>query len=63
MSLVSEWRKPFDLLAEWLLTKDNRDDKTPIELFLAGIRALALHSHITDVVRSHLRFSQGTGGN
>ena len=25
VSLVPEWRKPFDLLAEGLLTKDSRD--------------------------------------
>ena len=27
VSLVPEWRKPFDLLAEGLLTKDSRDDR------------------------------------
>jgi hypothetical protein len=31
-------RKPFDVLAEGLLLKNSRDDKTAIELFLAGIR-------------------------
>ena len=27
VSLVPEWRKPFDLLAEGLLQKDSRDDR------------------------------------
>jgi hypothetical protein len=31
-------RKPFDLLAERLLAKKNRGDKTPIELFVADVR-------------------------
>jgi hypothetical protein len=30
-------KKPFDVLAEGLISKNNRDDKTAIELFLTGI--------------------------
>jgi hypothetical protein len=55
-------RKPFDVLAEGLLVKNSRDNKTPLELFLAGVRALALQSRIIDVVRIASRFSSGTGG-
>jgi hypothetical protein len=38
-TLVPEIRKPFDVLAEGLLTKNSRGDWTPLELFLAGILA------------------------
>jgi hypothetical protein len=31
-------RKPFDILAEGLILKNSRGDKTAIELFLAGIQ-------------------------
>jgi hypothetical protein len=31
-------RKPFDVLAEGLVSDKSRGDKTAIELFLAGIR-------------------------
>jgi hypothetical protein len=31
-------RKPFDVLAEGLLSEKSRGDRTPLELFLAGIR-------------------------
>jgi hypothetical protein len=31
-------RKPFDVLAEGLLLKKSRDNKTAIELFLTGVR-------------------------
>ena len=31
-------RKPFDVLAEGLLSENSRGDKTAIELFLAGVR-------------------------
>ena len=31
-------KKPFDVLAEGLISKNSRGDKTAIELFLAGIR-------------------------
>ncbi len=30
--------KPFDVLAEGLLSEKSRGDKTPLELFLAGVR-------------------------
>ena len=30
-------RKPFDVLAEGLVLKNSRGDKTAIELFLAGL--------------------------
>ena len=33
-----EMRKPFDVLAEGLLSEKSRGDKTPLELFIAGIR-------------------------
>jgi hypothetical protein len=33
-----EGRKPFDELAEGLLQKSIRDDRTAIELFIAGVR-------------------------
>jgi hypothetical protein len=36
--IPSETRKPFDVLAEGLASENSRDDKTSIELFLAGIR-------------------------
>ena len=39
----------------------SRDDKTAIELFLIGVRALALQSSIIDVVRIASRFSTATG--
>jgi hypothetical protein len=38
-----------------------RDDKTAIELFLIGVRALALQSSIIEVVRIASRFSTATG--
>jgi hypothetical protein len=31
--------KPFDVLAEGLIVKKDRGDKTPLELFLAGVRS------------------------
>ena len=37
-NLVPTMRKPFDVLAEGLLLKNSRGDKTAIELFLAGVR-------------------------
>ena len=38
-----------------------QDDKTAIELFLIGVRALALQSSIIDVVRIASQFSTATG--
>lgn len=38
VTLVPTMRKPFDVLAEGLISKNSRGDKTAIELFLAGIR-------------------------
>jgi hypothetical protein len=38
VTLVPEIRKPFDVLAEGLLSEKSRGDQTAIELFLAGIR-------------------------
>jgi hypothetical protein len=32
--------KPFGVLAEGLISKNNRGDKTAIELFLAGVQTL-----------------------
>jgi hypothetical protein len=37
-TLVRELRKPFDVLAEGLLSEKSRGDKTPIELFIAGVQ-------------------------
>ena len=31
-------KKPFDVLAEGLISKNSRGDKTPLELFIAGVR-------------------------
>jgi len=39
--LWPEMRKPFDVLAEGLLVSSSRGDWTPLELFLAGVKALA----------------------
>jgi hypothetical protein len=33
-------RKPFDVLAEGLISEQSRGDKTAIELFLAGVQTL-----------------------
>jgi hypothetical protein len=37
-TLVPEIRKPFDVLAEGLISRNSRGDRTGIELFLAGIQ-------------------------
>src|SRR5262249_32118749 len=55
-------RKPFDVIAEGLLSKNSRADKTAIKLFLSGVRALALQSYIVDVVRMFSGSSSATGG-
>jgi hypothetical protein len=59
--LIATTTKPFDVLAEGLLSKNSRDNKTAIELFLNGVRALALQSSIIDMVRIASRFSTATG--
>ena len=46
-------RKPFDVLAEGLVSNNSRGDKTAIELFLAGIRALAFQSRIVRILTGH----------
>jgi hypothetical protein len=33
-------RRPFDVLAEGLISKNSRGDKTAIELFMAGVQGL-----------------------
>ena len=38
VSLELVKRKPFDVFAERLNLKNSRDNKTPLELFLAGVR-------------------------
>ena len=38
VNLVPTMRKPFDVLAEGLISKNSRDNKTAIELFLVGVR-------------------------
>jgi hypothetical protein len=54
VTLALEMRKPFDLLAEGLPLKKNRGDWTPLELFLAGSKALALESRFNDTFRTTL---------
>jgi len=54
-------RRPFNALAEGLVSENSRDDKTAIELFLSGVKALTLQSSIIDVVRIASRFSTLTG--
>jgi hypothetical protein len=44
-----------------LMLQSCRDNKTAIELFLSGIKALALQSSIIDVARIASRFSTATG--
>jgi hypothetical protein len=41
-TLCYEMRKPFDVLAEGLVSEKSRGDWTSIELFLAGIRGWEL---------------------
>ncbi|MCE2797569.1 MAG: hypothetical protein LW816_19765 [Planctomyces sp.] len=38
VTLVTAKRKPFDFFVERLPLKKSRGDKTPLELFLAGLR-------------------------
>ena len=38
VTLVPTMRKPFDVLAEGLVSENSRGDKTPLELFIAGIQ-------------------------
>jgi hypothetical protein len=52
-------KKPFDVLAEGLISEESRGDWTPLELFLAGTRALTLESHFNDALRSMLRADRG----
>jgi len=40
-TLVPEIRKPFDVLAEGLLSEKSRDNRTSIELFQRGLKTLA----------------------
>jgi hypothetical protein len=56
-TLVPTMKKPFDVFAEGLLSKQSRGDKTAIELFLRGTRALASQSPIMDVGRIASRFT------
>jgi hypothetical protein len=57
VALCPERRKPFNPSTEELPLEKNRGNKTAIELFLGGIRALALQSSIIDVVRIASQFS------
>jgi len=41
-------RKPFDVLAKGLLSKDSRGDWTPIELFLRG--AASIEPHVRQLI-------------
>jgi hypothetical protein len=36
-------KKPFDVLAEGLISKNNRGDWTPLELFIAGVQGWEGH--------------------
>ena len=38
VTLVPTMRKPFDVLAEGLVSENSRGDRTAIELFIAGVR-------------------------
>lgn len=42
-------KKPFDVLAEGFVSEKSRGDKTPLELFLAGISGLTLQLSIGDI--------------
>jgi hypothetical protein len=42
-------KKPFDSVAQGLLTKHCRDDRTRLELFLGGIKSLTLQLSICDI--------------
>ena len=55
VTLVSTVRKPFDVLAEGLLSTNSRDNKTPLELFLAGIASwdTGLRRRMDDGSHSH----------
>ena len=59
-SLVPKMRKPFDRLAEGLVSNNSRGDRTAIELFRSGIKVFAWQSSIIDVLRSALRYSLST---
>jgi hypothetical protein len=48
-------RKPFDVLAEGLLSKESRGDWTPVKLFLQGAASIA-----PAIRRLILAFVQGT---
>jgi site-specific DNA recombinase len=37
-TLMAEMRKPFDVLAEGLISENSRGNKTAIELFVAGVQ-------------------------
>jgi hypothetical protein len=55
-------KKPFADKDDGLLVSSSRGDWTPSELFLSGVRALALQSSIIDVVRMFSGSSSATGG-
>jgi hypothetical protein len=55
-------KSPSTFSPKGLLSENSRDDKTPLELFLAGIRALALESSIIEAVGITSRLSSATGG-
>ena len=42
-------RRPFNALAEGLVSEHSRGDRTPLELFLAGTKALALQLSVGDI--------------
>jgi hypothetical protein len=48
-------RKPFDVLAEGLISRQSRGDWTPVELFLRG--AASIEAHIRRFI---IAFIQGT---
>jgi len=64
VTLVAVMRKPFDVLAEGLVSEKSRDNKTPLELFLAGIDGLPaticamLYQQATDGYTEYPRFRE-----
>ena len=60
--LADNEKKPTAENGDGLSVQQSRGDKTAIELFLSGIRALALQSSITDAVCIASRFLSVPGG-
>jgi hypothetical protein len=56
-------KKPFDILAEGLISKDSRGNRTAIELFMAGIRGweAGLRRRLDDGAAERIEGSLPTG--